>query len=106
VFQECDVADLNTAERWWIAFGRACGWPLTNSTDGGQEHVTLSDEVRQHISRQMKALWADERFRARCSRGRRERVLGDANPAKRPDVRAKLSAAAVAREQRRREQRA
>lgn len=22
-------------EQWWIAFGRACGWPLTNHTDGG-----------------------------------------------------------------------
>jgi len=22
-------------ERWWIAFGRKLGWPLTNATDGG-----------------------------------------------------------------------
>jgi hypothetical protein len=27
--------DLAKAERWWIAFGRACGWPLTNIMDGG-----------------------------------------------------------------------
>jgi hypothetical protein len=34
-----DVAStdlLAGAERWWIAFGRACGWPLTNLTDGGE----------------------------------------------------------------------
>jgi hypothetical protein len=22
-------------ERWWIAFGRRLGWPLTNATEGG-----------------------------------------------------------------------
>ena len=26
---------LAETERWWIAFGRACGWPLTNLTEGG-----------------------------------------------------------------------
>lgn len=27
---------LNDAERWWIAYGRASGWPLTNATEGGE----------------------------------------------------------------------
>lgn len=27
---------LVDAERWWIAYGRGCGWPLTNLTDGGE----------------------------------------------------------------------
>lgn len=27
--------DLADKERWWIAYGRASGWPLTNLTDGG-----------------------------------------------------------------------
>jgi len=27
--------NLSALERYWIAFGRACGWPLTNLTDGG-----------------------------------------------------------------------
>lgn len=32
-----DSADgLNEAERWWIAYGRASGWDLTNHTDGGE----------------------------------------------------------------------
>jgi len=26
---------LSVLERYWIAFGRACGWPLTNLTAGG-----------------------------------------------------------------------
>ena len=29
-------SSLSAAERWWIAYGRACGWPLTNCTDGGE----------------------------------------------------------------------
>jgi len=27
--------ELSAAECWWISYGRACGWPLTNLTDGG-----------------------------------------------------------------------
>lgn len=27
---------LSDTERWWIAYGRASGWPLTNLTDGGE----------------------------------------------------------------------
>lgn len=36
---------LNQAEKWWIAYGRACGWPLTNLTEGG----ALSPEARRKI---------------------------------------------------------
>jgi len=32
---------LNDAECWWIAFGRACGWDLTNHTDGGEGTIGL-----------------------------------------------------------------
>jgi hypothetical protein len=27
---------LQAAERWWIAYGKGCGWPLTNQTAGGE----------------------------------------------------------------------
>ena len=27
---------LEAVERWWIAYGRALGWPLTNLTAGGE----------------------------------------------------------------------
>jgi hypothetical protein len=31
-------SELPATERWWIAYGRACGWPLTNCTRGGEFH--------------------------------------------------------------------
>lgn len=31
----CNEVDLAEAERRWIAFGRTCGWPLTNTSSGG-----------------------------------------------------------------------
>lgn len=41
------LADL---ERFWIAYGRACGWPLTNLTDGGEGSKGLMPEVREQIA--------------------------------------------------------
>jgi hypothetical protein len=43
---EVELAD---AERWWIAYGRACGWPLTNLTSGGgwSEEAILQKQRRQ-----------------------------------------------------------
>jgi hypothetical protein len=35
VVLEESPADLKAAERFWIAYGRACAWPLTNLTIGG-----------------------------------------------------------------------
>lgn len=40
---------LSEAERYWIAYGRACGWPLRNKTHGG-EGVRATDEVRKRMS--------------------------------------------------------
>ncbi len=36
---------LHEAERWWIAYGRASGWPLRNKSDGGEggRHLTPFD---------------------------------------------------------------
>mgnify|MGYP003575081567 CR=1 FL=1 len=38
-------------ERWWVAYGRACGWPLTNLTDGGDGMFghKMSAETRAKI---------------------------------------------------------
>jgi len=49
------------AERRWIAYGRAEGWPLTNSTAGG-EGLDYIDPVaeaayRKNVSRVMKEYW-------------------------------------------------
>lgn len=80
VLEVCEEHDLNQLERWWIAFGRACGWPLTNLTDGGS--------TQQNKSR--KPLPAETR--AKISAANKGKGLGDSNPAKRPEVRNKISA--------------
>lgn len=76
VLETCDPDQLCAAERWWIAFGRACAWPLTNHTDGGDgaTGAKRSPEQRQAM---------------------RERFLGDKNPAKRLEVRASISRASL-----------
>lgn len=40
---------LSDAERWWIAYGRATGWPLTNATEGGEGTVGFrhTEEYRE-----------------------------------------------------------
>ena len=70
---------LSTLERFWIAYGRACGWPLTNATDGGdgrspgyqvsavtrakmsasQKGRKHSDEARDKIAAFRRALYAE-----------------------------------------------
>lgn len=49
LFQESSPEAICDDERWWIAFGRACGWPLTNVTDGG-DRVQYTPEVRAKMS--------------------------------------------------------
>lgn len=45
------VENLASAEVWWVLFGRACGWPLTNLTNGGEGTVGVvrSAETRARI---------------------------------------------------------
>lgn len=44
--------ELLSAERWWIAYGRLSGWPLTNMTEGGQgwNGRKHTDEARAKLS--------------------------------------------------------
>ncbi len=50
VLEEVALKDaLDTAEIWWIAYGRACGWPLTNATDGGEGVSNPSPEARARM---------------------------------------------------------
>ena len=46
--------ELPITERWWIAYGRACGWPLTNLTDGG-EHYKLTEEGQRRLRERLDA---------------------------------------------------
>lgn len=42
---------INELERFWIAFGRACGWPLRNRTDGGEGmRIDGAPETRARMS--------------------------------------------------------
>lgn len=46
VLSECDSDPLLlTEEIWWIAYGRACGWPLTNLTSGGEGAAGVKQSV-------------------------------------------------------------
>jgi hypothetical protein len=42
-----DGVTLPEAERWWIAYGRACGWPLTNLIGGGYISEAEIAELRR-----------------------------------------------------------
>lgn len=46
------ATQLSVVERWWIAYGRASGWPLTNATDGGEGTFgwTLSAKGRASVA--------------------------------------------------------
>lgn len=47
---------LHDDERWWIAYGRASGWPLTNLTDGGDGTLgwVAPPEFRAQLSARFK----------------------------------------------------
>jgi hypothetical protein len=176
ILEACESEEqLDDVECWWIAYGRASGWPLTNLSAGGKSPrgIRQSAETRARRSRTMTgrqftpvhraaisraakaryqdpeqrriagerlALWRNrpevvercreasrayarqpgvmEAFKARMEKarndpelmarvraGRRERMLGDRHPGKRPETRLKMSIAAKAREARKREMR-
>lgn len=64
-------APLNDAEQWWIAYGRACGWDLTNHTDGGDgtRGLVFSVTHRQRLSDAHRGRTLSADHRARISIG-------------------------------------
>lgn len=42
-------SDWQKSEREWIAYGRSQGWPLTNTTDGGDGVPGLSGESKERM---------------------------------------------------------
>ena len=96
-----NATGLNDAERWWIAYGRALGWPLLNQTEGGEgtRGYVPTNDTRQKMS------VAQKRYRAvnpTILRGIerpdvRARFTGENSSSKRFDVREKLRAANGAR---------
>jgi len=64
---------LADAERWWIAFGRACGWPLTNLTDGrGPSVETILERQRRRTAwedaeaKRLQAKYSQSHIEAHC----------------------------------------
>jgi hypothetical protein len=55
-----DATELTEAESWWIEYGRASGWPLTNCMDGGAAGIEVVLE-RQRRAAERKAMKAAER---------------------------------------------
>ena len=117
VLELCSKEQLCAQERWWIAFGRACGWSLTNLTDGG-DRPSHTPELRAKMSAVRKGkpgkphsmetrtkIGAAQigkfvaspslETRAKISAANKGKLLGDANPAKRPEVREKISASST-----------
>ena len=69
-----DNETLSALERFWIAYGRCCHWPLTNLTDGGEGRspgFTASAETRAKMSASRKGRKHSEVARAKMSASRR-----------------------------------
>ncbi len=97
-------SELDEAERFWIAYWKFIGGNLTNATDGGDgcdRNAMRNPEALARYSLANKGRRLTPEHRARIAAGNRRRYedpeqraqnAGDRNPAKRPDVGAKISA--------------
>jgi NUMOD3 motif len=47
--QEVEEDEINDRERWWVLFGRSCGWDLTNGTTGGEGSVRWSSDSKENL---------------------------------------------------------
>ena len=74
------------AEKFWIARGRALGWPLTNNTDGGDGVEGLPPEARA----KMAATWRGRKHRPESIDKMRIRSQAQRHS---PETKAKMSAA-------------
>lgn len=87
-----DPALLNDLEIWWIAHGRALGWPLTNLTPGGtgfasgDENVAKRPEVRAKLSVASTGRRHTEAAKRKQSKAR----MGKPGPYISPEVRERL----------------
>lgn len=72
VLQYSNATSIKSDERWWIAFGRMCEWPLTNLTGGGEGLLNAHPSTREKLSRLAKARIASapEAFAAFIRSGR------------------------------------
>lgn len=59
-----DPAKLSEAECWWIAYGKASGWPLTNISEGGGAYDAA--EMRHRAARRARITREKEAQKERC----------------------------------------
>jgi hypothetical protein len=74
LLQEATPDKIDNDERWWIAYGRACGWPLTNLNSGGRNRFVFSAESLAKMSAARRGRPLSEEHRARigaAGRGRK-----------------------------------
>lgn len=63
-------------ERYWVALGRAFGWPLLNRTDGGEGvRVDASPSTRAKMSESHKGKRHSQESRARIASATRDKAL-------------------------------
>lgn len=68
ILESCESRDqLDDLERWWIAYGRASGWKLTNHTSGGEGRKNFDEAARKRLSESMKKAYSTPGARARVS---------------------------------------
>lgn len=72
-----NTSPLNDAERWWIAYGRACGWPLLNQTAGGEGLLGMrhSESACKKIGDAHRGLRHSDEARAKMSLAKKGRPL-------------------------------
>lgn len=94
VLEETTLETWKTDEIWWIAFGRACGWPLVNLTDGGDGTLGYkpSAETRAKFSAYHKGRKHSAEHIARVAAANRGKKISESQ-------RAKLRAANLGRKQ-------
>ena len=51
ILEEVEDEDWQDRERYWIAYGRSVGWPLTNATAGGKGANNPSKATRKKLSK-------------------------------------------------------
>ena len=74
------------SERYWIAYGRKQGWPLTNNTSGGDGVPDLPAETRDRMA----AVWKGRKHSPQTAEKLRKMRIGVKHTA---ETKAKMSAA-------------
>jgi hypothetical protein len=76
--------DLPAAECWWIDYGKASRWPLTNCRPGGLLSKAGAQQLRERLERRAaRAKREDEEKKMRAKRSEEQRALWFENHRKR-----------------------